>query len=410
MMSYILAVACCVTLTAGDLSQLRQLQEKDRIFDLRDALGKLGGDASETLLYRAIVDGRFGHEREAVEQFRAFLARNPGRDLERVARYELSSALTRLGKCNDAAAELAAALRLTPPGEAGRADIENGRALLLSVSGLPAQTVEFGPPTPVEAHRNELGLWTVPVEINSQRGDWLLDTGASLSTVSESEARRMGLAIRETHGYALGSTQARNPVRLGVAADLRLGSARIHNVVFFVLADDALRMPPLKRPLQGILGMPELRALGCLELSAQGTLTIGCSAQSSPGRPNFFLRGLMPVVQVVHSGHNLQMALDTGARATVLYPSFRDAMAQWEQYQLAAERAETFSGAGGSAHVQARRVSSIQLDILGRALFLQAVSLLSQAPPGAAGDGVLGIDAVAGGFRLDFGAMQFALK
>jgi hypothetical protein len=43
---------------------------------------------------------------------------------------------------------------------------------------------------------------------------------------------------------------------------------------------------------------------------------------------------------------------------------------------------------------------------------LQRISLLSQAPAGSAGlrDGILGIDALAGGFRLDFRAMQFTLK
>ena len=32
------------------------------------------------------------------------------------------------------------------------------------------------------------------------------DTGASISTVSESEARRLGLAVRELHGYGIGYT------------------------------------------------------------------------------------------------------------------------------------------------------------------------------------------------------------
>ena len=412
MMRYILAVACCVTLTAGDLAQLRQLEEKHRTFELRDLLDQPGGKGAEALVYRAITTSRFGREREAIDQLRTFLATNPVPEMERKARYELSSALTRLGEYGEAASELVAALRLTAGGETGRADSENVRALLESLSGVTAQTVEFGPPAPVQARRNELGVWAVPVEINSQRGEWILDTGANFSTVTESEARRMELAIREVHGFARGYTQAKNSTRLAVAGELRFGSARLHNVVFLVLADQALFISPLKHQIHGILGLPAMRALGCVDLSTQGALTLDSGAKPPQGPPNLFFDGLNPIVQVLHSGHNLQMMLDTGASATSLYPSIRDALAQWERYQLTNTRVEGISGAGGSEQRQAGLAPTIQLEVLGRTIYLQRISLLGQAPAGSASlrDGILGIDALAGGFRLDFRAMQFTLK
>ena len=114
MTRYILAVACCVTVTAGNLAQLQQIEEKHRMFELRDLLDAPGWKPAETLLYRAMVNSRFGHEREAVGQFRAFLAKNPAPQMERKARYELSNALTRLGDIDEAASEPAAALRLNP--------------------------------------------------------------------------------------------------------------------------------------------------------------------------------------------------------------------------------------------------------------------------------------------------------
>ena len=114
MTRYILAAACCVTLMAGDLTRLRQLEERHRMFELRDLLDAPGGNAAETLVYRAITNSRFGREREAVSQFHAFLATKPAPEMERKARYELSNALARLGQVGEAASELAAALRLTP--------------------------------------------------------------------------------------------------------------------------------------------------------------------------------------------------------------------------------------------------------------------------------------------------------
>jgi tetratricopeptide (TPR) repeat protein len=229
-MRYVLALVCCLKLTAGDLAELRRLEENHRMFELRAVLDQPGGNPAETLLYRAIATSRFGREREAIGQFRDFLATKPAPEMERKAREEMSSALTRLGDYRQAASELAAALRLTANGGAGRADSENVRVLLESLSGVAAPAVEFGPPVPVQARRNELGVWVVPVEVDSQRGEWIFDTGANLSTVSESEARRMGLAVREVHAYARGYIQAKNSTRLAVACEWRLGSARLDNV------------------------------------------------------------------------------------------------------------------------------------------------------------------------------------
>jgi hypothetical protein len=74
MARWILAVAFCTTLTASDSEQLRQAEEKHRIFELRALLDQPGTKRADTLLYRAITGSRFGHEREAIAEFRALLA------------------------------------------------------------------------------------------------------------------------------------------------------------------------------------------------------------------------------------------------------------------------------------------------------------------------------------------------
>jgi hypothetical protein len=149
-----------------------------------------------------------------------------------------------------------------------------------------------------------------------------------------------------------------------------------------------------------------------VELSARGTVTLDSSAEQPQGPPNVFFDGLNPVVQVLHSGHSLQMMLDTGKTPTILHRSIRDVLAQWERDQLTNTQVASVSGAGGSAQFQATLVPSIQFDVRGRTIYLQRISLLSETPAGNAGywDGILGIDALAGGFRLDFRAMQFTLK
>jgi predicted aspartyl protease len=411
-MRYLLMPAYCLTLAAADPAQLRQLAEKDRIFDLRDMLDQADAKSAGTQLYRAMIASRFGREREAIDQLRAFLVTKPTLDMELIARNELAGALARAGDCRQAVNELATALRLAPAGAPGRMDGENSRVLLESICDVGSQSVEFGQPVPVQARRNELGLWTVPVEINSQRGDWIFDTGASLSTVSESEARRMGLAVRELKAYAAGSTQVKNPARLAVAPELRFGSARLHNVVFLVLTDEALFISQAKYQMRGILGAPEMRSLGCIGMSAEGALTVDCGAKPGQAPPNLFYDGPIPIVQVLHSGKKLQMMLDTGMNQTRLYPSIRDSLAQWERDQLSDGREADFGGAGGSERARFAFVPSIQLDLPGRSVYLSRLPLLRNAPAGTAGfrDGILGIDALAGGFRLDLRTMHLTLK
>lgn len=103
------------------------------------------------------------------------------------------------------------------------------------------------------------------MEVNSQRGEWIFDSGANYSTVTESEARRMGLAVRDVLGYSRDFFGAKHPTRLAVAGELRFGSARLHNVIFLVLADQSLFVPPLKYQIHGILGLPVMRSLGAWE-------------------------------------------------------------------------------------------------------------------------------------------------
>ena len=120
-----------------------------------------------------------------------------------------------------------------------------------SVMSLPRR-YSSGKGAPIEAKHTPLGSWAVPVEVNGRRGDWVFDTGANLSAISESEANRMELATRETNAYVRGSTEKKNPLRLAVARDLRFGSARLSNVVFLVFSDKALYVGPLKCRVRGI--------------------------------------------------------------------------------------------------------------------------------------------------------------
>ena len=146
---------------------------------------------------------------------------------------------------------------------------------MVSLSETLPETVEFGTDAPKKATRNKIGSWNVPVQANSVTGQWIFDSGAGLSALSESEAKRMGLAVQESKAWVGGSTDKRNPLHVAIARDLQFGPAHVHSVVFLVLSDESLYLTPVHYQITGILGLPVIRALGRAGISSSGDIRIG---------------------------------------------------------------------------------------------------------------------------------------
>jgi predicted aspartyl protease len=402
-MRKLLALLCCASAAAG--ADLSKLDESNRIFELRRVLTK-----TDSLFYLGKVSARFGQEELAIQQLRDFLATRPNSKMQRKAHEELATAFERLGRYGDAADQWAEALRLTPLLEPRRTDTENTRSLNEALRDVPPQTIEFDGAAPAQAQHNPLGTWNVPVIVDGTAGDWIFDTGANISTLVESEAQRMGLSVRQTTAYVEGSAGHKNPLRIAVADNLRFGPALLHHVIFLVLSDGALRIGELNYQIHGILGLPAIRALKRVGISAAGEVRIEPNASHTPSAsntidvPNMFFDELSPIVELTSAGSQFQMFLDTGANSSALYPSFGTVL---EKTSLNSKQEKT-AGAGGIIVRTTQVVPTLEFQILDQRMKLDNVSLLNQQPGGSARyrDGVIGMDALTGGFTLDFQAMQ----
>ena len=73
---------------------------------------------------------------------------------------------------------------------------------------------------------------------------------------------------------------------------------------------------------------------------------------------------------------------------------------------------EKLAGAGGVIQRKTEVVPTLGIEVLGKLISLKKLSLLSEAPPGNGRyrDGVIGMDALRGGFLLDFDAMRLEVK
>jgi tetratricopeptide (TPR) repeat protein len=394
---------------AADEGGLSRLERAKRIFDLRRALRDAPDGEQDARFYHALIDARFGREEAAVEKFRALLATNPSDEMARNAHHDLADALTRLGRYGEAAAEFDQTLRLMSPSDPERKELINSRATFTALKDVSPQTIEFAAEVPLTARPSKIGLLSVPVEANGRRAEWMLDTGAFFSTVTESEAKRVGLTLLDFGGSgSSGHTGNEVPIRLAVAMELRIGAAHLRNIVFAVVPDSALNFGPDGR-LTGIVGLPAIRALGSIAISANGAVRIHSESTRPRGEPNVFFDGLTPIAEVHHAGRAMPMTLDTGGTTTYLYSAFREALTAEERAKLSQQN-RRFGGVNGSIKTKIELVPQLELELPGKTVALRRVALRSDINHTPSySDGLLGIDALKGGFSIDFNTMRLEL-
>lgn len=358
----------------------------------------------------AVVDVRFGKEVSGIAKLRALLVQSKiSQKLRRRAQSELASALEREGDFRGAAIAWEDALKLVSPRDPERRSLENNRALDKSLGAFGAQAIEVPTETfQVQATKNPFGTWNVPVEVNGVQANWIFDTGANISVITESEAARMGVEVRESNATVRGSTGADSRMRVAVARDLQFGRARLRNVVLLVVEDAALRSIEFDTQIQGYLGLPVIRALECLAVSSQGLISIGKSECDEASRPNLAFDGLSLYVEAQAAGGALQLLFDTGANETEVYPSARKSLGS---VKLRSKR-EMVEGVGGQAERRVRVVPRLALGFAGTRVEVMDVSMTDRQPAGNKGnrDGAVGTDALPAGFRLDFNTMQFRVE
>jgi clan AA aspartic protease (TIGR02281 family) len=243
---------------------------------------------------------------------------------------------------------------------------------------------------------NRLGSRDTTVIVNGVGAPWLVDTGAQITVVSSSLARRIGLnllhgpvTVHSTTGFAKGN--------LAVIDRLHIGAAEVENVPVLVLPDAQLKIA-------------DLVAFGRVAwLDAGATLALGDDAPSPPpGSPRLYWHeeGIgVPVSTAlgVRGAH-----LDTGANDTylrapahaLLTPAI-EATAAWRRGKV--------GGAGGVMDTNEKVYPQISLDVAGVPMVFRNISLSEADNEGVArlGDDML---ERLSSLTLDFETMRIAVR
>lgn len=292
---------------------------------------------------------------------------------------------------------------------------QQSMAFAHALAGVKPMRVVRETPGSLPITDEKAGMIRVPVRIDGYRLGAIVDTGANMSAITASVAKRVGIQMLSQSASVGSATERTVPVGLGIARRLQIGNAIFENVVLIVLPDSELRLPPGYR-ISAFIGLPLLMALGRLEFVNSGSPTLlydisrGNAGNEASTHPNMLLSGLEPLLLVRVSGarNPLRMKLDTGSNRTYFTRNAtQDAAALFA-------RAEQYLWRVGSAggvvtERQALRLPETPFTIGERRIVLKNVIVNSQAS--STSDGVIGEDLLGQDARwtIDFKSMTLAL-
>lgn len=378
--SFLFLLVLANTAVFGQTNKINELFKSRQYFDLRDSLEKIKGDSNDLLFYRGAVANRFNELEKSAKLLQRYI-KNADKNSPLLAdAYEiLADNYTKefeYGKAADTYKYLIDNFR-------GKVDevrlkgFENVYGLWNALRLVPPQTASVKTDSEIQGARDVAKLLNIPVEINSQKMDFIFDTGANISTMSVSTAQKFGLKIIEADVSVGSSTDINVKSKLAVAPEMKIGNAIVRNAVFLVMEDKALSFPQANYQIHAIIGLPVMQSLGRISISKDNKVSIPVKSSKQKVEPNMYFEGLHPIVAGYHQNKRLIFSFDTGAVATSLYLPFFKAN-EAEITKDTQPQKVKIGGAGGYKEVMSYRVKEVELFIGGKTAKLSNISVLTE--------------------------------
>ena len=280
---------------------------------------------------------------------------------------------------------------------------------LSGFADLPNQILKKSRPSTL-AHEPESTF--IPVSINGNAATYFFDTGAWVSCMSESEARRLGLSVKQTSGTLGTATGARVDFRTAVAQELVIGKTHFKDVSFAIFPDNQEPWSTLPAGRRGLLGIPILVGLRTLRWNREGSTEIGArSERADIQRSNLAFDNDHLVVTATVQRKAVRATLDTGAETTDLYEPFADEFADLIKEQGKKDFTEV-RGVGHAESFDSVTIPQLTIQIFGSDTRLGPAHVLLKSIGAKCCVGNFGMDLLrqGAGFRIDFRAMTLQLE
>ncbi len=365
------------------LNRENQPQESIKLLEpLVDALPPNADAAEQNLLRKSIAEDylRAGDLAKAAAAYQAYAAK-------------LGSTLT-----PDELAEIELPLKLLP----------------LAVNN-PPMTVEPGDAFALASDRDPLGLNDIPVFVDAQSHDWMLDPTAPFNLICRSTAKQVGLKVSEQSATVTTITGRPIPVHVTVIPRFTIGTVTYRNMTAFVFEDADYYFPKSKYQVRGVLGYPAVSALGSLTITADSRIEVqpGAKGERTTTGARFYLDGDRILAALGKPGDERMYVIDAGGQQTYLtsryYAEHSDDFADKKMELLPPP------GEPNSAPIPTYIAESAKLLIGATPASFQYLPVLTQPVAGAAIDdtyGTLGMDALdeLKSYTFDYRTMRFAIR
>jgi predicted aspartyl protease len=251
-------------------------------------------------------------------------------------------------------------------------DARNSDIIWKGLQHVAPQTTTIARETQIPYRRDLAGLINVPVRFADSTFDFVFDTGANISVITESYARKSNLRMLNVRFKVKAITGLEVDADLGIANELRMGDIIIRNAVFMVFPDSTLSFARGLYTIKGIIGFPVIEQLQEIRINKKSLIV----PQTTVDRNirNFGVDELLPVISVVYNTDTLAFTFDTGAQFTFLNEPF------YRNYRpLIDTAAKAFDmqigGAGGITKTKAYRLPQIAITVAGQPALLKDVAV-----------------------------------
>lgn len=240
---------------------------------------------------------------------------------------------------------------------------------------LAKQTVEKSGDTKLLIKKDIAGLTNVNLDINNVSMDFIFDTGANFSTISESAAHNMNLVFLKNKIKVGSITGNKVESGLAYAEVMEIGNMKFKNVLFLVMPDEALSFGGGMYVIKGIIGFPVLKEMQEIHLSKDEIFIPEITGTSVFS--NLALDGFIPVIETLINSDTLVFSFDTGAKRTTLYYEYyrknkKNIDSLYEPVEL------KLGGAGGEVMIPGYKLKEVNIEISSKTILLEEVSLLSK--------------------------------
>lgn len=256
----------------------------------------------------------------------------------------------------------------------------------------------------------------LPLTVNGRQVTWAIDTGMDVSTISDAEAARLGLTIRDSEGRVDDLAGGHATARMAVARRMVIGRTELSDVSFLVLPADQMPWKELQPGRQGLLGLPIVIALEALRWNRAGTCSNGAAVDvktEDAARPrNLRYDHLKVIATIDFESMPLDFILDTGDAAGTQF---------WERFAndfdtLIKERGRKGTARvtqiGGANDRDTTVLPNVRLTVGRKETVLPQANVFSKPVGDSRFHGLLGMDVLsqATEVTIDFRSMTLMLR